>query len=116
MDDDRKWHLAWAQLDAFSNNLPHTITEKHVAEFHAILDLLHEASGEEVSAFRIPDDEVRATPTSVRRQSYSGRIPGHVTYSKEKYCDRSLMLRRIEAVRGYFARIQPPPAKPKYGL
>ena len=49
MDEYRKWHLAWAKLDAFSKDLPTSILEKHVTEFHGILDLLREASGEDVS-------------------------------------------------------------------
>jgi hypothetical protein len=115
MDDDRKWHLAWAQLDAFSKNLPGSIEEKHVAEFHAALDLLYEATGEDISPFRIPDEEVKPVPTSIRRRSYSWR-PGRTTYSAEKYCDRDLMLRKIDAVCGYFKKLQPPPGPPKYGF
>ena len=115
MDDDRKWHLAWAQLDAFANNLPSSIEEKHVTEFHGILLLLHEATGEDIAAFNIPNDEVKRRITSIQRSGFSGK-PGSVTYSTKKYCDRDLMLRKIDAVRGYFTRIQPSPAKPKYGL
>lgn len=72
MDDDRKWHLAWAQLDPFSNNLPSSIEEKHVVEFHSILSLLHEATGEEMAAFHIPDDEVKPGITSIQRTGLSG--------------------------------------------
>jgi hypothetical protein len=95
MDDDRKWHLAWAQLDAFSKNLPQSIEEKHVTEFHRLLDLLREATGEDISAFRIPDEEVKPILTSFQRGGYSGR-PGRATYSTKKYCDcdRDLMVRK----------------------
>jgi hypothetical protein len=118
MDDDRKWHLAWAQLDAFSKNLPTYVEEKHVVEFHSLLNLLHEATGEDVSPFRIPDNEVKPKPTGALRPSYSGRSPGAIAYSTKKYCDRDLMLRKIDAVYGYFKRLDqppPPPEKPKYG-
>lgn len=117
MDANRKWHLAWAQIDSFSKNLPSSILEKHVTEFHGLLDLLHDATGEDVSAFRIPEGEIKPVVTSFRRAGYSGR-PGSVAYSKEKYCDHDLMMRRLDALRGYFTRIQPPPEdpqKPKYG-
>jgi hypothetical protein len=117
MDANRKWHLAWAQIDSFSKNLPSSIQEKHVAEFHGLLDLLHDATGEDVSAFQIPDGELKPLITSFRPASYSGR-PGSVTYSKEKYCDRDLMVRKLDALRSYFERIQPTPEdpqKPRYG-
>jgi hypothetical protein len=112
MDDDRKWHLAWAQLDAFQKNLPSLVEEKHVAEFHDILKLLDEATGEDISAFRIPDEEVKPRITGILRPAFSGRRPGHTSYSDKKYCDRNLMLRKIDAVYGYFKRLQPPPEKP----
>lgn len=117
MDADRKWHLAWAQLDAFKKNLPGSVEEKHVTEFHAILMMLQEASGEDVSPFRIPDDELRRAITSIRRGTR--RFPSRASYSKEKHCDPNLMSRQIDAVYGYFKRLQPPPGEPeknKYGF
>jgi len=111
MDDYRKWHLAWAKLDAFSKDLPTSILEKHVTEFHAILDLLHEASGEDVSPFRIPDEEVKPVVTSF----VMGK-PGSATYSRNKHCDKNLLVRRINEVRNYFERISPPAERPKMGF
>ena len=115
MDDGRKWHLAWAQLDAFTNHLPMSVKEKHVIEFHSILDLLQESSGEETQMFRIPDGELQRKVTSPTRMIMSGR-PGTVTYSEGRYCDHDLMMRRIEAIRNYFIRIQPPEMKPRVGF
>jgi hypothetical protein len=115
MDDFRKWHLAFAQLDAFANNLPPSVSEKNVAEYHAILDLIHDATSEDVSAFRIPLDDVKPRVIEVRRRSYSGRGGGAV-YGTDKYCDRNLMVRKLESVRGYFARISPPQEPPKPGF
>ncbi len=115
MDDvDRKWHLAWAQLDAFSKNLPSSIEEKHVAEFHAILALLNEATGEDISPFLIPDEEVKPQIASVRPAGR--RSPALVNYTKQKYCAHDLMLRKIDAVYGYFRSIQAPVQKPSYGF
>jgi hypothetical protein len=115
MDQNRKWSLAWSELDSLRKNLPQSIMEKHVAEFHRILSLLHEATGEEISAFRIPDEEVKPVITSARRTSYTGR-PGGRTYSDEKYCDRDLMMRKIDATYGYFSSLMPPAQTPKFGF
>jgi hypothetical protein len=115
MDNDRKWHLAWAELQAFKKNLPASITESHVTEFHRCLDLLHEATGEDVSPFRIPDENLK--PHVARLRPASLRHPLAVTPSKEKYCDRNVMVRKLDAVCTYFKNIQaPPPEKPKYGF
>ena len=111
MDDYRKWHLAWAKLDAFSKDLPTSVLEKHVTEFHEILDLLSQASGEDVSPFRIPNEEVKPIVTSF----VMGK-PGSATYSRDKHCDKNLMVRRINEVRNYFERISPPAERPKMGF
>ena len=113
MDNDRKWHLAWAELDAFENNLPGFVKEKHVSDFRAILDLLQQSSGEDTSHFRIPDSEVQPQVVAAIRGGYNR--PGRTIYG-DKGCDRSLMLRKIQSVRGYFQRINPPPEKPKVGF
>jgi hypothetical protein len=114
MDSDRQWHLAWAQLEALRKNLPEQVEEKHVSEFHSILNLLHEATSEDISSFRIPEEEVKPIIAGVLRPTR--RRPGHTTYSSKKYCDRDLMLRKIDAVFGYFKRLEPPPEKSKYGF
>lgn len=119
MDDDRKWHLAWAELGAFQKNLPQSVEEKHVAEYHHLLDLLRESSGEDTSIFRIPDQEVKPRITGILRPSFSGRRPGRIDYSDTKYCDRELMLRKLDSLYAYFRSIQPAAAtsaKPKYGF
>jgi hypothetical protein len=111
MDDFRKWHLAWAKLDAFSKDLPNSIVERHVSEFHGILHLLSEASGEDVTPFLIPSEEVKPIITSL----LPGR-PNSATYSRDKHCDKNLMVRRINEVRNYFDRITPPAERPKMGF
>jgi hypothetical protein len=111
MDDYRKWHLAWAKLDALSKDLPTSVLEKHVLEFHGILNLLSEASGEDVSPFLIPGEEVKPIVTSF----VMGR-PNSQTHSRDKHCDRNLMERRINEVRNYFDRITPPAERPKMGF
>ena len=108
MDGYRKWHLACAQLDAYKKHLPDPPLEKHVAEFHSIVKLLEEFSGEDLQSFRIPDDEVK--PELIAAISGGKSIYG------EKRCDRDLMLRKIEALRSYFTRLQPAPDKPKFGF
>ena len=114
MDDARKWHVATAQLDAYAKNLPdlYALPENLVTEFHAILKLLEEATGEDLAPFRVTDSDVKPIPMSATRASR--RQPGTVYYTEAKYCDRNLMLRKIDGVRGYFQRLYPQ-HEPKYG-
>ena len=112
MDEDRKWHLAWAQLDAFSKNLPSNVREADVEEFHRYLDLLHDVTGEDISPFRIPQDDVRPHVMSMSRAAF-GRPARKTMYSKDRYCDRNLMVRKLDAVYNYFKSIQPPPESPE---
>jgi hypothetical protein len=113
MDSDRQWHLAWAKLTAFRENLPPSIEEKHVAEFHSCLDLLESATTEDLSSFRIPGHELKLRVVTVRRPSFVA--PGLMRPTQVKYCDRNLMVRQIDGVYNYFNSIQPPSEKPKYG-
>ena len=93
--------------------MPNSIEEKHVAEFHGIVDLFRDATNEDVSPFRIPDAELKPIPVSARRGTR--RSPGQVWYSDEKYCDRDLMLRKIATLRGYFDKLYAAD-KRKYGF
>lgn len=113
MDEARKWNLAWSHLEAFEKHMPNSIEEKHVAEFHGIVDLFRDATNEDVSPFRIPDAELKPIPVSARRGTR--RSPGQVWYSDEKYCDRDLMLRKIATLRGYFDKLYAAD-KRKYGF
>jgi hypothetical protein len=113
MDQARKWNLAWSHLDAFEKHMPTSIEEKHVAEFHGILDLFHDATGEDVSPFRIPEEELKKV--SVAARLATRRTPGQVWYSDKKYCDHDLMLRKIATLRGYFEKLYAAD-KRKYGF
>ena len=116
MDDDRRWHLAWAKLEAFKKNLPSNIEEKHVSEFHEVLDLLASASGEDVAPFRIPDSEVKPRAMRMMSSDFGSHSGPNVRYTHERYCARELMVRQIDEVIGYFQRILPPDQKRKYGF
>jgi hypothetical protein len=110
MDNDRKWHMAWARLDAFEKHLPSMVFEKDVAEFHEILGLLRDSSGEDVQLFRINDAEVRPQVIAAIAGYPSATVCG------APCCDKDLMLRKIASVKNYFSRIMPPREKAKVGF
>ena len=100
MTVDRKWVLAWAKFEAMYSNLPNVVNPDRVADFHAILDLLQESSGEDLSSFRVPDSEIRP-------RAYLSRIV---------CCDRDFMLTQMDGVRQFFENIQPSPKKAQIGF
>ena len=73
MADDKQWALAWAKFEAMYKNLPASVTENHVRDFHEILGLLEKASGEDLTSFRVSDSRVqRKRPMNPSSQSTGG--------------------------------------------
>jgi hypothetical protein len=66
MDDTKKWALARARFDALRNNLPSRIDRELVKEYHLILDALHDASDEDLSHFRIPENQLKPQVVGVQ--------------------------------------------------
>jgi len=101
---------ACERLSALRKNIgemvDYLVLETYVQEFHAVLDRI-EGIGIDVSEFRIPDSEVKPKVTNVSPVSYIGGGGGHVSYSKEKYVDKSFILTKLDAILGYFKSEKP---------
>jgi hypothetical protein len=110
MADDRQWALAWAKFEAMYKNLPTSVTENHVRDFHEILGLLEEASSEDLASFRVSDSRVQPRLTSFNY------VTGRKNYSATRYCDRAYLMTQMDGVRGYFDNLQPPPQKARVGF
>ena len=87
---------AYARLVALKSNLPEqtSVRAEYAQEFEAILDLLQETSGYDLRSFRVPPTEIKPRVTS------SG--PHGVTYSKKPFCERSLLMMKIDGVLTFF--------------
>ena len=114
MTDDRKLNVAWAKFEAFRNNIPSWPTEEVAAEFNRIVTDLQDASGEDLTAFMIPDSELKPKIVSVSRATM--RRPGRVNYSDKRYCDDNFLHRQIDGIVFYFQGLQSPPEKAKVGF
>jgi hypothetical protein len=97
VNDPRQFAMACAQLDALRKNIPSSLDEPRVNEYHAIIDALELASGENFSQFRIPDSEIKPKLLQVRARGWDGS-PGSAKYSDKKYCERNFFTRQIEAL------------------
>ena len=85
MIDDKRFSVAWARFDALRRNIPPWLKTEQVAEYHSIVDGLQEASGEDLSAFRIPDDQIKPRITAVSR----GAIPATLAPGRSRPIIRS---------------------------
>ena len=108
---------AYPMLSSLQKNIAqmteYSVEEKFVREFHAVLDRL-EGIGMEVAEYRIPDSEVKPKVTGVSPVSYIGGGGGHVSYSEEKYVERSFILTKLDAILGYLDSLtSDKPEKPK---
>ena len=100
---------AFATLSSLRKNIGEMtaqhVSETYVNEYHTVLDRL-EAIKIDVSDFRIPDLVVKPKVISVPAVNYlTGESRGHVSYSKEKYVDKSFILTKLDAILGYLKNI-----------
>ena len=99
--DQKALDQALALFEGFRNNLPPTISEKCVKEYHRIVDAIGLAADEtQLHIFKIGDHEVEHKVIGGQRRSFSGR-PGHVIHSNEKRCDSHRFQSQIEALSHY---------------
>jgi hypothetical protein len=105
MIDERRWALGRVKLEAVKNNLPSWIYEPQVAECHQIVDLLQQASGEDLAPFRISESQLKQQV--IGAVSGSRRRPGQVFYGDKKQCPPDLMLRQLDGLLAYVDIIQP---------
>ena len=110
MTDDRKWHVAWAKFSAFRAHLPDSVGDDEVGRFHGIVKMLEEASGEDLSDFRIPDSVMKPVPVSFSRGTM--RRPGHVTMSEKRYCNHQFFQQQVDGIVFFFESLKPPLQKP----
>jgi hypothetical protein len=114
MDENRRWLMAWSRFEAIRKNPPTRWDEGAVSEFHHIVDSLEEASGEDLSSFRVPESELKHEIIALQRPT--GRRPGRKIMSEKRYVDEQFMHRQIEGVASYFQNLQSPPPPRKIGF
>jgi hypothetical protein len=101
--DQKALDQALARFEGFRNNLPVTISESCVREYHSILDAITDATKENLEGFKIGDNQLEHKLLAARRRSFSGR-PGRVTRSPEKSCDPHRFQSQIDGLLHYLER------------
>jgi hypothetical protein len=114
IQDAKKWNLGLSLLTAFMQHLPASVDGGHVEQFHGIVKILEEASGEDFSLFKIATEKLAPVVTRARGGGYGGG-PGSVTYSKKKYCDSKYFSSVVHSLSNYLRTMRVnPSAKAAY--
>jgi hypothetical protein len=99
--DQKALDQALARFEGFRNNLPVTISENQVKEYHSIVDAIGLATGEtQLHIFKIGDHELEHKVIGRRGMSFSGR-PGSVKRSQDKRCDSNRFQSQVDALSHY---------------
>ena len=114
MTDSHDANVAWARFLALRNDPPRSWNEREVSRFHEVVTTLEKAFAVDLSAFRIPDSELKQIIVAVQRAPRSGRFPGQKQMSDQRYCDDGFARRQIEGLMLYFQSPQPPPERPQF--
>src|ERR1700674_1307550 len=105
IQDAKKWNLGVSMLSGFMQHLPSTTDEDTVDQFHRIISVLEEASGEELSIFKISPERLAPRVVSFRPAGYGGG-KGSATYSKKKQCDYSYFCSQVHALSNYLPTLR----------
>jgi hypothetical protein len=100
MADNPQFVAARIRLNALCEQLPSFPSENDVSDYHSILKDIESSSSYDLSAFRIPDDQVARQAIGAVRRSFSGQ-PGRTIYSSEKRCDRKYFVRQALGAREF---------------
>jgi hypothetical protein len=103
--DTTKWNVGISKLAAIMQYRRPPFEEDIVGELHEIITLLEEASGADLSHFRIPPDKMKPRVISAQRISYSGR-PGRVQHAEKKHCDDGYFRSQLASLASYVATIR----------
>lgn len=105
MPDPKKFAIAHARLQSLRGNIPSSVDERCVNEYHSIMTALQEASGDDLSSFAIPTEELKPRVIGAVLGGHRDRS-SHTYYSDRRYCDRPIFARQVEALCYYIESIK----------
>ena len=109
---------AYSRLVALKQNLPknYDIHEKYVRDYHEIVDLLARETNSSLDEFKVPESEIQHRVTSSWPSILSIGQKAGKTYSKDRYCERALLLSKLDALLSYFQIKYLSQEKPEIGF
>lgn len=101
---------AYVRIKSLRDNLPNdNIKENYINDYQDIINILEKTLNISLGEFKIPTSEVKP-----RQISYNS-LSKISTYSKDKYCEKSFFLAKIDALISYFS-IKLSKEEPKIGF
>lgn len=113
MLDHQKWKIAVARFTGYCANLPPFPKTEDVDDYHAIVAALEQASGQDLSNFKIPAEKLKPKIISVRPAPYRGGRGG-ATYSQDNYCDSNFFQSQIAALKHFLPSMEADGPKTQY--
>ena len=107
---DKELAKALARLTALKSQVSRNhISKKYADEYNSIIEILEKTSGEVLTEFKIPSQEIKPIPVSYSKMG--------TDYSAESYCDKEYFLMKLDGVLGYFTLLlQPVEVKKQMGF
>jgi hypothetical protein len=103
--DKKQWAVGAAKLSAFMKFTHPPFEEDQVTEFHNIVSLLEEASGEDLSQFRIPPEKLQPEVIGAQLTTDFSSRPGRLLYSDKKRCNSSYFQTQMAGLASYLPTI-----------
>ncbi len=93
---------ALSRINGIKHNLPpHDSVESHwVDEFNAAVQKIEKACEIELEEYKVPTNMLKRRPAS------GNYLTGEIEYSTELYCDRSVLLRKVDSALEYLNQIE----------
>ncbi|MBI3494937.1 hypothetical protein HY004_03080 [Candidatus Saccharibacteria bacterium] len=107
-----KFIAAYSKLISMKNNLPDyvDVEESWVRQFHECLESISDILDGQVDEFKVPESDIKHQEYQI---SYN---PVQTELSKDKFCDRSKLMVKIDAVLTYIQLKSPPEDKKQIGF
>src|ERR1051326_6337492 len=93
---------SYSILSSLKENIPkgHEISDTWVNEYHSALEKLELSIGIDLSEFKVPREQI------VKSVSGGNYLTGEVTYALGLWCERSILIHKLNSVLTYFTGLQ----------
>jgi len=98
---------ALSLINGIKSNVPKDtkLPERWVQEYHNALQKVETAMDADLADFRIEESDLAAVPVS------SNVLTGETRYSGDRYCEKALLLQKVDSVLNYLNSLLRPPEK-----
>lgn len=105
MDKNDEIIRAYTRLNALRKNLgddkQYLVDEKYILDYHETLNKLSQITGSNLDEFRVPDCELKPTQVGGHYDDETGEVD--VQYSRERYCEKTFLFSKLDALLQYFS-------------